>query len=96
MNIPEGWPTREMINAAWHEIFGKSRLDANGTEIVTYALTAALAAAPTPPAPQSDKLRKAAEEIISVCDREHESVGSFVSDLIPSLANLRAALEEGK
>lgn len=44
MNIPEGWPTREMIDAAWRGYTGT-----NATEKLTRAVTAALAAAPTPP-----------------------------------------------
>lgn len=46
MKIPEGWPTREMVDAAWRGYTG-----VNATEKLTRAITAALAAAPTPPAP---------------------------------------------
>src|SRR5687768_9433779 len=44
MNIPEGWPTEEMIEAAWRGYTG-----GNAIEKLTRAVTAALAAAPTPP-----------------------------------------------
>jgi hypothetical protein len=129
MKIPEGWPTEEMIDAAWRGYTG-----GNATEKLTRAVTSALAAAPTPPAqelvpvawlvntdwgssfhrqkpnlnllpgklkhmqplytaPQSDKLRKAAEEVYEEFQRKIAH-GDNGAQLLDALENLRAALEE--
>lgn len=51
MKIPEGWPTRVMIEAAWAAMYsteGNVHLDT--WEQLELGVKAALAAAPTPPA----------------------------------------------
>ena len=130
MKIPEGWPTRVMIEAAWAAMYsteGNVHLDT--WDQLELGVKAALAAAPTPPAqedepvyqsswdevywadisktefdarrgitnihnrtlytrPDNSELRKAAEELLKICDGKgrHEMFHK-------TLENLRAALE---
>ena len=55
MKIPEGWPTRVMIEAAWAAMYsteGNVHLDT--WDQLELGVKAALAAAPTPPAPAQE------------------------------------------
>jgi hypothetical protein len=131
MEIPEGWPTGLMVEAALDNLPNVNRED------VGFALKAALTAAPTPPAqedepdywliksqdhddpflvdnkdtlelylnaglkleaelytrPQSDELRRAAEEVLRSFDNYMQQESRLV-ELIALIENLRAALEK--
>lgn len=95
MNLPEGWPTEEMTQAAYGKI---ERIDYVSRGEIHRAIKAALAAAPTPPAQDQadwedvDRLVKTLAYIQGIIERGEgrkmrgdEFIGEFVLNYVKKL-----------